>query len=100
LKVALTDRAREGRIMIVDNLSFDKPSTKLALDFLQKIIPEKGNKLVVTDGHHLSTVNSFANLPEVMTDRADSIYAYEILKSSYIIMTDEALKKVEEVFSK
>ncbi|HNX03039.1 MAG TPA: 50S ribosomal protein L4 [Candidatus Cloacimonas sp.] len=100
LKVALTDRAREGRIMIVDNLSFDKPSTKLALDFLQKIIPEKGNKLVVTDGHHISTVNSFANLPEVMTDRADSIYAYEILKSSYIIMTDEALKKVEEVFSK
>lgn len=100
LKVALTDRAREGRIMIVDNLSFDKPSTKLALDFLQKIIPEKGNKLVVTDGHHISTVNSFANLPEVMTDRADSIYAYEILKSSYIILTDDALKKVEEVFSK
>jgi len=100
LKVALTDRAREGRIMIVDNLSFDKPSTKLALDFLQKIIPEKGNKLVVTDGHHLSTVNSFANLPEVMTDRADSIYAYEVLKSSYIILTDDALKKVEEVFSK
>jgi len=100
LKVALTDRAREGRIMIVDNLSFDKPSTKLALDFLQKITPEKGYKLVVTDGHHISTVNSFANLPEVMTDRADSIYAYEVLKSSYIIMTDDALKKVEEVFSK
>jgi len=100
LKVALTDRAREGRIMIVDNLSFDKPSTKLALDFLQKITPEKGYKLVVTDGHHISTVNSFANLPEVMTDRADSIYAYEVLKSSYIILTDDALKKVEEVFSK
>jgi len=39
-------------------------------------------------------------LPEVMTDRADSLNAYEVLKSSYIIMTDEALKKVEEVFNK
>jgi len=100
LKVALTDRAREGRIMIVDNLSFEKPNTKLAVELLNKIIPEKGYKLVVTDGHHIPTVKSFANLPEVMTDRADSLNAYEVLKSSYIIMTDEALKKVEEVFNK
>jgi large subunit ribosomal protein L4 len=100
LKVALTDRAREGRIMIVDNLSFEKPNTKLAVELLKKIIPEKGYKLVVTDGHHIPTVKSFANLPEVMTDRADSLNAYEVLKSSYIIMTDEALKKVEEVFNK
>lgn len=100
LKVALSDRAREGRIMIVDNLSFEKPNTKLAVELLNKIIPEKGYKLVVTDGHHIPTVKSFANLPEVMTDRADSLNAYEVLKSSYIIMTDEALKKVEEVFNK
>ena len=100
LKVALTDRAREGRIMIVDNLSFEKPNTKLAVELLNKIIPEKCYKLIVTDGHHIPTVKSFANLPEVMTDRADSLNAYEVLKSSYIIMTDEALKKVEEVFNK
>ena len=100
LKVALTDRAREGRIMIVENLSFEKPNTKLAVELLNKIIPEKGYKLIVTDGHHIPTVKSFANLPEVMTDRADSLNAYEVLKSSYIIMTDEALKKVEEVFNK
>ena len=100
LKVALTDRAREGRIMIVDNLSFEKPNTKLAVELLNKIIPEKGYKLIVTDGHHIPTVKSFANLAEVMTDRADSLNAYEVLKSSYIIMTDEALKKVEEVFNK
>jgi large subunit ribosomal protein L4 len=100
LKVALTDRAREGRIMIVDNLSFEKPNTKLVVELLNKIIPEKGYKLIVTDGHHIPTVKSFANLPEVMTDRADSLNAYEVLKSSYIIMTDEALKKVEEVFNK
>ncbi|MEN6446077.1 MAG: 50S ribosomal protein L4 [Candidatus Cloacimonas sp.] len=99
LKVALTDRAREGRIMIVENLNFTKPSTKLALEFLNKVIPEKGYKLIVTEGHHIPTVKSFSNLPKVMTDRADSINAYEVLKSSYIVMTDDALKKVEEVFS-
>jgi len=99
LKVALTDRACEGRIYIVDSLDFEAPSTKRALEILGRIIPENGRKLVVTDGHHLPTVKSFDNLPEVMTDRADSLHAYEILKSSYILMTQDALKKVEEVFS-
>jgi large subunit ribosomal protein L4 len=99
LKVALSDRAREGRIMIVEKLSFEKPSAKRALEFMNKIVPEKGYKLVITDGHHIPTVKSFSNLPDVLTDRADSIHAYEVLKSSYIIMTDDALKKVEEVFS-
>lgn len=99
LKVALTDRAREGRIMIVEGLSFAQASTKQALELLGKIIPEQGRKLVVTDGHHLPTVKSFANIPDVMTDRADGLFAYEVLKSSYIVMSGEALKKVEEVFS-
>ncbi|MBM4399037.1 MAG: 50S ribosomal protein L4 [Candidatus Cloacimonetes bacterium] len=99
LKVALTDRAREGRIFIIESLSFDKPSTKTARELIQKMIPEKGRKLLVTDGHHLPTVRSFTNLPDVMTDRADSLFAYEILKSSYVLLTQDALKKVEEVFS-
>jgi len=99
LKVALTDRARDGRIMIVEGLNFDKPNTKLAMELLGKIAPERGRKLVVTDGHHLPTVKSFTNIPDVMTDRADSLFAYEVLKSSYIVMSGDALKKVEEVFS-
>lgn len=99
LKVALTDRAREGRIFVIEGLNFDKPNTKQALALINKVTPERGRKLVVTDGHHLPTVKSFTNLPDVMTDRADSLYAYEILKSSYIILSEDALKKVEEVFS-
>ncbi|KAF5040850.1 MAG: 50S ribosomal protein L4 [Candidatus Cloacimonetes bacterium] len=100
LKVALTDRAREGRIFIIEGLAFDSPSTKQAMQFISKVTPDRGRKLVVTDGHHLPTVKSFTNLPDVMTDRADSLHAYEVLKSSYIILSEDALKKVEEVFSK
>jgi large subunit ribosomal protein L4 len=98
LKVALTDRAREGRVFVIETLSFDKPSTKTARELMQKMLPEKGRKLLVTDGHHIPTVKSFSNLPDVMTDRADGLYAYEILKSSYVLLTQDALNKVEEVF--
>ncbi|HNZ07103.1 MAG TPA: 50S ribosomal protein L4 [Candidatus Cloacimonadota bacterium] len=99
LKVALTDRAREGRVFIVESFDFNTPNTKSAMELLAKIAPEKGRKLVVTDGHHLPTVKSFTNIPDVMTDRADSLHAYEILKSSYVVLTQDALNKVEEVFS-
>ena len=98
LKVALTDRAREGRIFVIESLSYDKPSTKSAKALIQKIVPEKGRKLLITDGHHIPTVKSFANLTDVMTDRADGLYAYEILKSSYVLLTQDALNRVEEVF--
>jgi len=100
LKVALTDRAREGRICIIEGLSFEQPSTKQAMEMINKISPERGRKLLVTDGHHIPTVKSFTNLTDVMTNRADSLNAYEVLKSSYIILSEDALKKVEEVFSK
>jgi large subunit ribosomal protein L4 len=98
LKVALTDRAREGRIFVIESLAFDKPSTKTARELILKMFPDKGRKLLVTDGHHLPTVRSFTNLPDVMTDRADGLFAYEILKSSYVLLTQDALNKVEEVF--
>ncbi|MCB5261528.1 MAG: 50S ribosomal protein L4 [Candidatus Cloacimonetes bacterium] len=100
LKVALTDRAREGRIFVIENLKFEQASTKQAKEIISKVSPERGRVLLVTDGHHLPTVKSFNNLPEVMTGPADSLNAYEVLKSSYIILSDDALKKVEEVFSK
>jgi len=98
LLVALTDRARDGRIFVIESLQFDKPNTKKAIELIGKIMPEKGRKLLVTDGHHISTVKSFTNIPEVMTDRADSLNAYQILKSSYILLTQDALNKVQEVF--
>ncbi len=100
LKVALTDRARDGRIFVIENLKFDQASTKQAKAIISKVSPERGRVLLVTDGHHVPTVKSFNNLPEVMTNRADSLHAYEVLKSSYIILSEDALKKVEEVFSK
>lgn len=100
LKVALTDRAREGRVFVIESFDFSKPNTKQARELLEKIIPEKGRKLVVTDGNHHPTVRSFTNLGDVIADRADSLHAYEVLKSSYVLLTSDALSKVEEVFGK
>lgn len=100
LKLALSDKANAGRILIVENLNYDKPSTKSAKALIDKLVTEKGRILVVTKGHDKAVVRSFANLEFVGTDRANGLNAYGILKHSFIVMTEEALQQVEEVFGK
>lgn len=100
LKLVLTDRANEGKIMVVDSLNYDKPSTKSAKSLIEKLVTEKGRILVVTKGNDKAVVRSFSNLEYVETGRADGLHAYEILKHSFIVMTEEALQQVEEVFGK
>lgn len=100
LKLALSEKAREGKILVIEGLDFDKANTKKAAALLEKLIPEKGRKLVVMEGSDFNTIKSFNNIIGVETDRADSIYPYEVLKASYLLITEKALKVVEEVFGK
>lgn len=100
LKLALTDRATEGRILVIENLNYDKPSTKSAKALIDNLVKEKGRILIVTKGNDKAVVRSFSNLEFVETGRANGLHAYGILKNSFIVMTEEALQQVEEVFGK
>lgn len=100
LKIALSAKAKNGEIMVIEKLNFDKPDTKAALELINKIIPEKGRKLIVIDGSDKGIIKSFSNIGKVSLDRADLIYPYEILKNKYILFSEDALRKVEEVFGK
>jgi len=100
LKIALSEKAQSGQIMIIEDLSFENPSTKQALEIMSKIVPDKGKKLLVIDGSDKNIVKSFNNLPGISTDRADCIYPYEILKNKYLLFTETALKTVEGVFNR
>jgi len=99
LKLALTQRAQNNQIVILESLDFEKPETKKAKLLLEKVVPEKSKSLIIIDGNDKKIIKSFNNLPRVSMDKADSIYAYEILKSNFLILTEDALKKIEEVFA-
>jgi large subunit ribosomal protein L4 len=98
LKLALSQKAKEMKMAVVEDIQVEKPNTKFALNLIEKIAPEKGRKLVIIKGSDKNVVKSFSNLQNVETDRADLIHPYEILKANYIIFTEEALKQVGEVF--
>jgi large subunit ribosomal protein L4 len=100
LKLALTERAKAGQIVVVDSLNFEKPSTKAAKALLTKIAPERSKTLVVFDGSDPALVKSFSNIQYVKTDRADGLFAYEVLNSTFLVLTEDALTKMMEVFVK
>lgn len=100
LKLALTERANEKQVIVLESLDFKKPNTKAAKELLAKIAPEKSKKLILIDGSDINVIKSFSNIPYVKMDRADSVYPYEVLNSNCLIITEDALKKMKEVFAK
>jgi large subunit ribosomal protein L4 len=100
LKLALTKRAKNNQVIVVENLDFSKPETKKARTLIDKISQNSRKNLLVIDGSDRNIIRSFSNLPNVKMDRADGLFAYEILNCDKLILTEEALKKIEEVFNK
>jgi large subunit ribosomal protein L4 len=100
LKLALSMKAQIENVYIIENLQFDKPSARIARDLINKMFPEKGRKLLVINDSNMNIVRSFTNLPDVNMDRADRLFAYEVLNCKYLVLTEDALKTAEEVFVK
>ena len=64
LRSALSDRAREGRVAVVESWAFDEPKTRLAREALGELGWE-GKVLVVVGPHEEAVIKSFRNLPDV-----------------------------------
>ncbi len=98
LKIALSQKAKEMKMAVVEEIKVEKPNTKFAKNLLKKIAPENVRKLIIIKGSDRNIIKSFSNLDKVEMDRADLIHPYEILKANFVIFTEEALKQVGEVF--
>lgn len=100
LKLALTEKAKKFQVIIVESLQFDKPDTKAAKLLINKIAEGKRKRLILIDGSNKNIIKSFDNLTDVRINRADSTFAYEILNTNCLILTEGALAKIQEVFVK
>jgi len=90
LRCALSDRARNGGVRLIDRWTFEVPKTKDALAALGALSCE-GTVLVILGRAEVAAAKSFANLPEVVTLPADQLTAYDVLGSDVIVFTDETL---------
>ncbi|BCT77162.1 hypothetical protein SCMU_30040 [Sinomonas cyclohexanicum] len=90
LRGALSDRARNGRIHVLESLvAGEKPSTKGAIAALRAVSDRK-NLLVVIDRADEAGALSLRNLPEVHAIYADQLNTYDVLVSDDVVFTKAA----------
>jgi large subunit ribosomal protein L4 len=90
LRSALSDRASQGRVALIDGWTFEVPSTKSGLAAL-KALGLSGRVLVVLGDEDGYADRSFGNLPEIQTIVAGELNAYDILVNDWVVFTDATL---------
>ena len=90
LRSALSDRAAEGKVVVIDEWGFDAPKTKSALAALAALGID-GKALIVVDRNDMNTIKSFLNLREVQLIERAELNAYDILCNEYIVFTKATL---------
>jgi large subunit ribosomal protein L4 len=90
LRGALSDRARNGRLHVVESLiASDAPSTKTAVAVLRGVT-ERPRVLVVIDREDVLTPKSLRNITDVELITFDQLNTYDVLKSDDVVFTKAA----------
>jgi large subunit ribosomal protein L4 len=90
LRSALSDRAAEGKIAVVDAWDFSAPKTRDAVEALEAL-GLTGKVLVVLDHDDVTAAKSFRNLPRAHPILASELNAYDILCSDWVVFTRATL---------
>ena len=98
LKGVLTDKFNNDDIIVIDKLALDAPKTKEMVK-LFKNLGVSAKALVVTDGSDEAVIRAARNLCGVQTAPADLINVYDLMAHDKLIITVDAVNRVQEVFA-
>ena len=98
LKSALSAKVLDNEIIVLDELKFDAPKTKEMVKMLENIKAEKKALIVMAEKDE-NVVRSAANIQGVRTALVTTMNVYDIINHTNFIVTKEAIKKIEEVYS-
>lgn len=94
LRSALSDRAAQGKVVVVDNWGFERPSTKAAKAALAEL-GVTGKALVVVGRDDAVSALSFQNLPDVQLIAPGELNAYDVLVNEWVVFTQDVLPTSE-----
>ena len=97
-KSALTYKAKEDSILVLDDLSFKTPKTKDFLSVLKNLKIDGDKSLFVTSDKDQNTFLSSRNLKNAKVITADKLNTYDILYSHKLIISENAFDQIEKLF--
>ena len=96
LKSALTSRVLDGKLIVLDELKLDEIKTKKFKAVMDNLKESKA--LVVLADNDKNVFMSARNLPAIKTTLTSTINVYDILKGDTLVLTKDAVAKIEEVY--
>ena len=97
-KSALTYKANEEGIMIMEELSFKSPKTKDFVSILKNLKVDNNRTLFVASEKDQNTLLSSRNVKNTKVITADKLNTYDILNSAKLIISEKAVEQIENQF--
>lgn len=97
MKSALSSKVEDNQIVVLDNLEVAAPKTKEIVKLLNAFDANK--TLIVTAESNQSIYKSARNIPGVSVVPANNLNVYDLLKFEKLIITKDAVSKIEEVYA-
>ena len=98
-KSALSTKAAEGALVIVEDFAFDAPQTKAYRNMLASVGADQGKSLLVTAEYDNTVYLSSRNLAKASVARAQDVNTYELLNANKVIFAEGAIEKLKESFA-
>ena len=98
MRSALSAKLADGELTVVENLEFEKPSTKQAKAMMQAW-GLKGRTMLVIDSGDVNTYLSFRNLEKVEIITAHMMNTYDFLDNKNLVITEKAVEYIEGVLA-
>lgn len=97
LKCVLSEKIRNGRLICIDSLDSLDGRTKSMTELLGRLNLNDGSVLVVSGGANPNVARAGSNLKRVWTLPSDLLNANEVLKRRTVLITLDAVRRVEEI---
>jgi large subunit ribosomal protein L4 len=98
-KSALTYKAKDGQILVVEDFKMDNHKTKSFVEILNNLGVEKSKNLLLIPDTDANLYLAARNLKNVKVRRAETINTYEILEAKTLILMEKSVKVIEELFT-
>lgn len=97
MKSALTSKVQENQMVVLEELSLETPKTKNMVEVLKAFDAKK--TLIVTGESNEVLYKSARNIADVQIMPVNNINVYDLLKFEKLIITKDAVSKIEEVYA-
>ena len=99
IRCVLSEKARDGGLIVLEQLELDKPRTKEMVGILAGLGVDS-SALIATSEVEENVVKSARNLPRIKTMPANLLNVVDLLSYKTLLMTEAAVRKVEQLWGK